>query len=167
MKTHSMTKKDEAEKRQVAADLAIEQPVPKSISSYAVTSTTDVNSCPAHHLQPQQLPKKNGQPNNSPKVSSSSDTANVSVESVEDGKEEAVMFGSLVDSMDSSIDKDEEYEVRKLGKRKGSGNDLPLVDIGGNTAELVEETVRDPTLEAVRDGNKKGKGILLVRWINS
>ena len=33
------------------------------------------------------------------------------------------MFGSLVNSMDSSVDKDEEYEVRKLGKRKGSGND--------------------------------------------
>ena len=100
MKTRSMAKKDEAEKRQVAADLAAEQPVPKSISSYAVTSTTDVNSCPAHHLQ-----CSNIQPNPSPKVSSSSDTVNVSVEIVEDEKEEAVMFGSLVDSMDSSVDK--------------------------------------------------------------
>ena len=50
MKTRSMAKKNEAEKRQVAADLAVEQPVLKSISSYAVTSTTDVNSGPAHHL---------------------------------------------------------------------------------------------------------------------
>ena len=81
------------------------------------------------------------------------------MESVEDEKEEAVMFGSLVDSMDSSVDKGEEYEVRKLGKRKGSGNDLPLVDIGGNRAELVEETVRDPTLEAVRGmATRKEKG---------
>ena len=64
------------------------------------------------------MPKKNGQPSPSPKVSNSSDTADVSLESVEDEKEEAVMFGSLVDSMDSSVDKDEEYEVRKLGKRK-------------------------------------------------
>ena len=42
VKTRSMAKKDEAEKRQVAADLDVEQPVPTSISSYAVTSTTDV-----------------------------------------------------------------------------------------------------------------------------
>ena len=104
VKTRSMAKKNEAEKRQVAADLAVEQPVPKSISSYAVTSTTDVNSGPAHHLQPQQLPKKNGQPTPSVKVSNSSDTANVSVKSVENEKEEAVMFGSLVDSMDFSVD---------------------------------------------------------------
>ena len=51
------------------------------------------------------MPKKNGQPTPSPKVSNSSDTANVSVKSVEDEKEEAVMFSSLVDSMDSLVDK--------------------------------------------------------------
>ena len=55
-------------------------------------------------MQPQQLPKKNGQPTPCAKVSNSSDTANVSVKSVEDEKEEAVMFGSLVDSMDFSVD---------------------------------------------------------------
>ena len=32
VKTHSMAKKDEAEKRQVAAYLAVEQPVPKSLA---------------------------------------------------------------------------------------------------------------------------------------
>jgi len=51
------------------------------------------------------------------------------VDNVENEKEEAVMFGSLVNDMGSSVDKDEEYEVRKLDKRKGSGDDIPLLDI--------------------------------------
>ena len=160
VKTRSMAKKDEAEKRQVDAGLAVEQPVPKSISSYAVTSTTDVNSRPVHNLQPQQLPKKNVLVL---RFLAALILPNVCVESVKDEKEEAVMFGSLVDSMASSVDKDEEYEVSKLEKRNGRGNDLPLVDIGGNRAELVEETVRDPTLEAVRSmATRKEKGYYLL-----
>ena len=92
--------------------------VPKPFSSDTVSSTTDVNSCPADPLQPHQLPKKDDQPNPSPKVSSRSDTTtNVSVESVEDEREEAVMISSLVDSMDSLVGKDE-YQVMKLRNKK-------------------------------------------------
>jgi len=65
VKTRSMAKKDEAEKSQVVADLAVEQPVPRSHSSYFLASNTDVNSCPADPLQPQQLPNIDGQPNHS------------------------------------------------------------------------------------------------------
>ena len=40
-------------------------------------------------------------------------------------------------------------------KRKGSRDDLFFVDIGGNRAEVVEETVRDPTLEGWQQDRKR------------
>ena len=75
-------------------------------------------------MQPQQLPKKNGQPTPSAKVSNSSDTANVSVKSVEDEKEEVVIFGSLVDSMDSSVD---QMRLGSWGKGREVEMNYPLV----------------------------------------